>query len=123
MDDTMGLTYDDDAAAYFAHVRTGLGQGTVRCVLRSRDRYLLGLGILPRDAAEGTADRGGHFDVPEPIRAAHPDLFPVLNMRRRYVDTRLEREYVMRDTGLDADTVCRVIGADIEYMRRHGIVD
>jgi hypothetical protein len=116
MNDTMGLIYDDDAAIHFAHKATGLPEEIVRRALRSKDRYLLGLGILPAEAAlDG--------ETPQAIRAAHPDLFRAENIRRRFIAIESEREYIRRDSGLDAASVEAIISADDEYMRRRGIID
>jgi hypothetical protein len=48
---TRGFLYDDEGVGRYAHATTGLDEVTVRVVLRSRDRYNLGLGIYPEELA------------------------------------------------------------------------
>ncbi len=50
-------------------------------------------------------------------------LVPVVNIRQRYVDTGLELEYILRDTDIDETSVRAVLGSDLEYMRKRGIID
>lgn len=116
MNDTMGLIYDDDAAVHFGHAHTGLSETVVRTVLQAKDRYHLGLGILPAEAAEGD-------ETPEAIRARHPDLFPARNIEARYLAIPLERTFVTRETSLSEDVVNAVLEADDAYMRKVGIID
>jgi hypothetical protein len=113
--DSLGLIYDDDASVRFASDQTGIDEGTVVAVLRSRDEYYIGYGIIP---AEATDDGG----TPEMVRATHPDLFPKGHMEARYVVTDLERAYIMRETGIDEAIVQAVLDADMDYMRGCGIV-
>ena len=115
MNDTIGLIYDDEAAVHFAHKATGLDEATVAAILKARDRYQVGLGVYAAEVLEGV-------ESPEQIRAAHPDLFFPLYMKRRYVDPVLEREYIVRELGIDEPSVRAVISADVEYMRKRGII-
>lgn len=111
---TLGFIYDCDTAAHVIRTRTALSEAVVAAVLASRDAYQLGLGILPPDAIEGVA--------PADVRAKHPDLFPERNMASRYIAEGLEREFVVRETGLDASIVERVQAADLAYMEAIGVV-
>ncbi len=115
MSDTSGLIYDDEAAVAFVQKTTRLEEATVRAVLRSRVRYELGIGVLPREAADD--------ETPEQIRAAQSDLFPARNMAEAVVDTTLEREYIMRDSDVAEPLIRAVLDADREYMRRRDIAD
>jgi hypothetical protein len=114
MNDTIGLTYDDDAAAHFVSTTTGLDAATVERALRPRDRYHLGLGLLPHDAFDDV--------TPAQVRASAPRLFPPEYIARRYVAVPLERKFIMHETGLDEETVCRIQDADESYMRKRGIL-
>jgi hypothetical protein len=62
------LIYQDERVRY-VHATTGLDEGTVRAVLRSRDRYNLGLGVYPAELAQ-------EGETPEGIRAEHPQPVP-----------------------------------------------
>jgi len=115
VNDTIGLTYDDDAAVHFGHQTTGLDATIVAAVLRSRDRYELGLGILPEECGEALAT------TPAAARAKAPELFPAEHQRKRYVSPPLERAFIVRDTGINEHAVRVVLDADLEYMRRRGI--
>jgi hypothetical protein len=107
---------EDEAAVQFAHTMTKLHEATIRAVLRSRDRYSLGLGIKPQELAhEG--------ETPEGIRAEQPDLFPADSMTERVVNTTLELEYIMRDSDVAEPLIRTVLAADREYARRRGVVD
>jgi hypothetical protein len=113
--DTRGFLYDDEGAVRYVHATTGLDEVTVRAVLRSRDRYNLGLGIYPEELAQ-------EGDTPEGIRADHPDLFPLHHVAWRFVDIRLEGEYVALDSGIAGADVRRILAADRDYTRT-GITD
>ena len=90
------MIYEDERVRY-VHATTGLDEGTVRAVLRSRDRYNLGLGVFPEELAQ-------EGETPEGIRAEHPDFFPLHHIASRFVDARLEGQYVAIDSGIaDAD--------------------
>ena len=115
MTETSGLIYDDEAAVHFVQKTTRLEEATVRAVLRSRVRYELGLGILPREAADD--------ETPEQIRATQADLFPASHMADGIVDATLEREYIMRDSDVAEPLIRAVLDADREYMRQRGAID
>lgn len=115
MNDTIGFTYDDETAVRFAAHATGLSEPTCAAVLRSRDRYQLGLGILPDDFAEGLGASAGS------IREMLPALFPPEHMAARYVLPANERVFVIHETKLDEQIVRAVLDADLMYMRRLGI--
>ena len=113
--ETPGFIYDDEGVVRYVCATTGLDEGTVRGVLRSRDRYNLGLGVFPEELApEG--------ETPEGIRAEHPDLFPLHHIAWRFVDARLEGQYVAIDSGIDDADVRRILAADREYTWR-GTID
>jgi hypothetical protein len=118
MNDVAGLTYDDDAAAHFAATSTGLDAKVCAAVLRSKDRYLFGLGILPADWFEAV-DKVTRSS----LRAAHPSLFPAAHVAKRFVDQPLQRAFIVRDCGVNEETVRVLLAADDEYMRRRGIID
>ena len=107
--------YEDEGVVRYVHATTGLDEETVRAVLRSRDRYNLGLEVFPKELAQ-------EGETPEGIRAEHPDLFPTHHIASRFVDTRLERQYVAIDSGMAEADVRRILAADLEYARR-GITD
>ena len=117
MNDTIGLTYDDDAAVRFCATTTGLDESIVATVLRSKDLYLWGLGILPEDWGETLATTAAGE------RAKWPELFPSEHVEARYVDQPLQRAFIVRDCGVNEETVRTILRADEEYMRRRGIVD
>ena len=113
--ETPGFIYDDEGVVRYVRATTGLDEGTVRAVLRSRDRYNLGLGVFPEELAQ-------EGETPEGIRAEHPDLFPTHHIASRFVDARLERQYAAIDSGIDHTDVRGILAADREYTRR-GIID
>ena len=114
MIDTIGFMYDHDTAVHFAHSETGIGEDVVDRVLLARDRYHRGLGILP---AEADSER------PDAIRASHGDLFDADHMARRFLSPPLEREFIVRTTGIASADVRAVQQADEKYMRKLGIID
>ncbi|HEV3192145.1 MAG TPA: hypothetical protein VGY54_16650 [Polyangiaceae bacterium] len=116
MNDTKGLTYDSDAAANFAHVTTGIDVASVAKFMLAKDRYELGLGILPDDI-----DLDGATATT--IRAMHPDLFPADYVKRRYLSFPLQRAFIERDSGLNGEIIARLLDADDAYMRKQGIID
>jgi hypothetical protein len=116
MNDTVGRIYDSETAVHFIHKLTGIDVDVVTAALTSRDRYALGLGIIcPEDAWD-------EHD-PSAIRASAPALFPPQNIMERFVNTNLERVYIVMDSGVDAAVVREIIAADEEYMRRLGIIE
>ncbi len=115
MNDTIGFMYDDETAVRFAAHTTGLDEPTCAAVLHSRDRYQLGLGMLPPDLAEGLGASA------ESIREILPALFPPEHMASRYVLPAYERAFVVQDAKLDERIVRAVLDADLMYMRRLGI--
>ncbi len=117
MNDTAGLVYDDDAAVLFAMKLTGLDERLVRRVLRSKDRYLLGMGIMPSDGADALGA------TPEELREGNPSLFPQGNVDQRYVSEPLQHAFIVRDSSVNEQTVAAILQADDEYMRRRGIID
>jgi hypothetical protein len=106
-----GLLYEDEGVVRYVHATTGLDEATVRVVLRSRDRYNLGLGVFPEELAQ-------EGETPEGIRAEHPELFPTHHVASGFVDAGLERQYVAIDSGMAAADVRRILAADLEYTRR-----
>jgi hypothetical protein len=114
MADTIGLVYDCDAAAHFVQTTTGIAEDTVRRVMAARDRYHLGLSILPAEAVED--------ETPDEIRASQSDLFPADHIARRFLSPPLEREFIVRTTDIGPLDVLAIQVADEEYMRRQGIV-
>ena len=116
MNDATGLMYDDEAAVFFVGTATGLDESKVRAILRSRDRYHLGFGILPAEAAQ-------EGETPEAIRAQHPALFRPDDMARRFVNESNERAYVVSGSGASVADVTAILGADQEYMQKQGIRD
>lgn len=109
------LFYDCDHAVAFICAETGLPESTVWTVLNSRDRYHLGMEILP---AGGLEEMGS----PAVIRAADPDLFPKSAMAQHLLDPALELEFVDRHCGEDRTRIESVLLADVEYMRKVGII-
>ena len=108
------LVYDIDKAVQFGSEATGQDPEVVFAILCARDRYLLGMGIVPED--ENVGPKAAE------IRRMHPDLFPVVHMDNRRVVPRLEEEFILRDSGVGADVVRRVMGADYQLMFRLGIL-
>ena len=108
------LVYDIDEAVQFGSEATGQDPEVVFAILCARDRYLLGVGIVPED--ENVGPKAAE------IRRMHPDLFPVVHMDNRRVVPRLEEEFILRDSGVGADVVRRVMGADYQLMFRLGIL-
>jgi hypothetical protein len=98
--------YDCDAAICFACDATGVPEDVVIAILRSRYRFLAGMGIEE-----------------DPSEAKTPDLFPRVNIARRYVANELEWGFVARETGVAQDRVAQVLSADHAFMRSIGIVD
>jgi len=107
------LIYDADDAVQFAQTETGIDPEVILDILSSRDRYHIGMGLLPDDEEMGP--KGVE------LRRRHPDLFPPENIDVRYVGVELEREFIVRDTGVNSEVVRAVMEADDEFMRLLGI--
>ncbi len=108
------LIFDDEAATQFAITQTGLDPTTIAAVFAARDRYGVGMGVLPDDWLEGV--------TPAAIRAEAPELFPAAHMAERYVSTERELAYVARTTGFVSATVEAVLQADFDYQVKVGIM-
>ncbi len=100
--------YDRDEALQFIGTRTEIDGATAAVVLTARDLYRLGVGV---DAAPVRVD---HLDTAA-LRAKYPKLFPPDVVRSAYVSPKLEREFVMLESGADEATVRRVFGAERDY--------
>ena len=115
MNDTMGHAYDVDAAGRFAHEHTGVAANIVAEVLRTKNRYLMGMGIAEAEGAHAAQEA-------QAVRASAPELFPPKNIHARYVDIGLERAFIMLETGASEEIVRAVVRADDAYMRTLGLI-
>ncbi len=115
MKGSIALTYDFREANRFARKATGIDEATCVKVLESRDRFYLGLEILPKDDLHGLTAAD--------LRVAHPAFFDPKHILQRLVDPRIECAFIMMDTGLSGSLVSAIIDADLEYMRKQGIID
>ncbi len=112
---TQGFTYDDDAAVHFIVSRTGLSETVVSTILIARDRHQLGLGIWKPTEPE-------EIEEQQALRAAYPVYFPPHHIAKRYEDTGLQNAFKVETTGEEPRIVESVMTADLEYMKKLGII-
>ncbi len=113
---TRGFTYDHDTAVHFIVTRTGLPETVVSTILIARDRHQLGLGIWkPKEPEE--------IEEQQALRAAYPVYFPPHHITKRYEDTGLQNAFIVETTSEEPGVVESVMAADLEYMRKIGIVE
>lgn len=113
--DVAGVVYDGETAIDFAHEMTGIDRDVCRSVILSRGRYELGMGIV--------ADDVEYFETTaEELRKKYPQFFKPKHLKERYVAEELERGFIAAETGVDPKTVAAVLDADLEYMRRLGLL-
>jgi hypothetical protein len=112
------VIWDWDEAVQFVHEMTGISVDIVSEILRSKDRYELGLGIVP--ASDDDLEIYGVTQTE--LRESHPQLFPREDIEERYVDPGLELEFIAEDTEVGTNIIARVQDAEFEYRRKLGLI-
>ena len=97
-----------EAAVQYICSLTEIDLATATAVLCARDLYRVAVGV---DGPSVLDDER----LTATLRTKYPTLFPADVVRCAYVSPKLERQFVMLESGADEPTVRRVLGAERNY--------